>query len=319
MKESHKKDKIKLKTEIFINKCKKIHGEKYNYEQTKYSFARSKIKIICYIHGIYKQHSHNHLKGYGCPKCGIDSKRECNNIVNMSKSIHGENTFDYSLVIPVKHCQKKVKLICNLCKNKFEICYMHHIHRKQGCPKCSYSNFGKRIARTNDQFILKAIEVHGNKYDYSKCNYKNSKTKVVVVCEKHGDFLISPNNHIHSSSGCLKCNPFKISKGELKIKEFLIDNNIEFYSQKTFKDLFGINNKKKLQFDFYLPNYNLLIEFDGIQHYNKKCKWYSIQLKENDKKKRRYCKYKNINLLRIRYHNLKKINNILIEYLHLYS
>ena len=66
-------DKIsKTKTltkEDFIERAKRVHGEKYNYELVDYVNSQTKVKIICPIHGLFEQIPNNHLKGCGCPKC----------------------------------------------------------------------------------------------------------------------------------------------------------------------------------------------------------------------------------------------------------
>jgi len=141
--------------------------------------------------------------------------------------------------------------------------------------------------------------------------------KVKIICKEHGEFLQTPDNHL-CGKGCPHC---KSSKGENIIKKYLIENKIEFEEQKRFNEC---KNKYPLPFDFYLSTYNLLIEFDGEQHF----KPYSFssdkseQTKQNnlegiklrDKIKTNYCLANNIKLLRISYLDKNKIEEILFNY-----
>lgn len=129
-------------------------------------------------------------------------------------------------------------------------------------------------------------------------NYKNSRTKIKIICSKHGEFIQTPAYHL-KGSGCPVC---QYSKGELLIRNYLDYHQVKFITQKKFTDC---RNKKLLPFDFYLPDYNLCIEFQGQQHY-KQCNWFGgkekleyIQL--NDNIKRNFCLTHNIKLLEIPY------------------
>ena len=116
------------------------------------------------------------------------------------------------------------------------------------------------------------------------------------------------------SCGCLK------SKGELLIKQYLIKNNITYQSQKTFNELTGIGNKS-LSYDFFLPDYNLLIEFQGEQHYAPYEIFGGIEhfekQKEHDKRKREYAKSHKYELLEIKYTDKSNIDSILSNILNL--
>jgi hypothetical protein len=167
----------------------------------------------------------------------------------------------------------------------------------------------KRI--TIEEFIKKSIKIHGNKYNYDNVNYVNNKKKISIICNKHGEFKQTPEIHL-KGSGCPKCME---SKGEKIIREWLEQNNIDFVYQKTFSDCRGKRNP--LPFDFYFPNNNLLIEYDGIQHY-KPVRLFNgengfKETKNNDKIKNEFAQNNNIQLLRISYMDsvLKKLNNVI--------
>lgn len=116
-----------------------------------------------------------------------------------------------------------------------------------GCKYCS------KPCQDTESFVKLSSEVHHNKYDYSKTEYFNQKTKVIVICPEHGEFLIKPTNHYFLKRGCSQC---KTSHGENKIKFLLEQQNIEFEQEKTFD---GCRDNGMLRFDFYLPEYNACI------------------------------------------------------------
>jgi hypothetical protein len=151
--------------------------------------------------------------------------------------------------------------------------------------------------------------VHENKYNYNSCNYINSKTKIIITCPKHGEFIQTPSSHL-SGKGCPFC---KESKGEKKIRLFLKKYKIKFTSQKTFKNC---KNIRMLPFDFYIPQYNMCIEFNGEQHY-RPVKYFGGEenyekTKNNDKIKNKYCIDNNIILIII--NNINEID-IKLNYL----
>ena len=137
-----------------------------------------------------------------------------------------------------------------------------HNHLKgQGCPVCNIEDLANTKRLSTKEVIKLSSKIHDNKYDYSLLIYKNNKTKIKIICPIHGEFLQSPIIHM-IGSGCPKCNT---SKGESKIVKYLNDNQIDYLHQKTFDEC---KYKNKLRFDFYLPKYNLAIEYDGEQHFN---------------------------------------------------
>lgn len=162
-------------------------------------------------------------------------------------------------MVDYKNNSTKVKIICTK-HGVFEQDPSSHINHKNGCPKCAYILKADIIRLTTEDFIKNAKIIHDGKYDYSLVNYNKSHIKIKIICPKHGEFLQKPNAHLNGN-GCPICNE---SKGEKEIRRYLKDKNIKYKSQKTFDDC---KYKQKLQFDFYLPEYNLCIEYNGIQHY----------------------------------------------------
>jgi hypothetical protein len=140
---------------------------------------------------------------------------------------HGER-YDYSLV-DYKHGMSKIKIIC-LKHGQFEQTPSHHLCGS-GCTKCSNNLI------TTKEFIEKAIVKHGNKYEYSKVNYKNVRTKVIITCLIHGDFEQLPCEHLKGSI-CIKCahNKKALTKECFIKRANLIHNNKYNYNKVEYKN-----------------------------------------------------------------------------------
>lgn len=365
----------KLTTDEFIERAIKVHGNKYDYSEVEYINTDTKVKIFCNTCKKYFwQRPYSHLNGYGCPCCKIEKIRnKCSSntkdFIIKSQKIHGKTRYNYSKVNYINN-NIKVKIFCNKCRNYFE--QTPHIHLSgSGCPKCAQKIKNlKKVYSLND-ILLRFKKVHKNKYDYSKVQYNNIKTKVEIICNKcNKSFFQTPGSHL-SGRGCPYCCGFykttqdfikksqkihgenydyslveyknvftkvKIyckkckryfyqtpqhhlrgqgcpycyhSKGEEKIKRFLEENNISFEQQKRFNDC---KDKHTLPFDFYLPHYNICIEFQGQQHYESGKKFFKLKtidnnkvellfniMKYHDQIKRDYCKKNNIRLIEIKY------------------
>ncbi len=299
----------RLTTEEFIEKAKNVHDNKYNYSLVEYKNNHEKIKIICPKHGIFEQEAGSHLSGCGCPKCYEESRhfqtktKTTEQFIKEARKIHGDK-YDYSLV-EYYNALTKIKIICPT-HGVFEQTPSKHINTKQGCPYCA----GKK---TTELFIEKAKKIHGDKYNYSLVDYKKDDTSVKIICPIHGVFEQTPSNHLHKTKpqGCPKCS---VSKGEMKIRNFLKEKNIVFEEQKKFSDC---KNKRELPFDFYLPENNLLIEYQGEQHY-KAVDYFGGEKKlhlqrHRDWLKREFARSNGMTLLTISYKDYNIVEKILEE------
>ncbi len=296
--EKIKDEKMKMeRIKNFIQKSNEIFSNKYDYSLVEYKNNKTKVKIICTKHGIFEKTPNKHLSGQACQKCSLEnsSKIQSSNtedFVKKSTNIHRHKQ-DYSL-ITYKHHKTKVKIICSK-PGIFEQTPNKHL-RGCGCPKCA-----DNIKLTKKEFIKRSRNVHNYKYNYSLVKYKNNRTKVKIICSEHGIFEQIPTNHLRGK-GCDKCKINSI--GEKTIENLLKEKNIIFTQQKTFDDC---KNIFKLPFDFYIPKLNMCIEYDGRQHFNINTKFYTKSIKINDNIKNKYCKSKNIKLLRIKYiENIEK-------------
>lgn len=294
------------KTKTFIGKALRKHGDRYDYSNVVYVRTDEKVEIICRVEGhkSFLQTPHNHLRKQGCLICSGKRKLTLEEFIRRAREVH-DYKYNYDKV-KYLNIHTKVIIICPK-HGEFKQIPKDHLNG-HGCLKCQHEKLAKEQTLTLDEFIKRAKEIHGvEKYDYSEVNYINYQTKVIIICRKHKEvykFSQTPHNHLNGV-GCPKC---RASKGEITISNFLIKNKIEFEEEKWFK---SCRNKFPLPFDFYLPQYNLCIEYDGQQHFipidfsfkmTEKQKLENFkQLKTRDKIKTDYCKSNNINLLRIRY------------------
>ena len=340
----------KYSNEKFIEKARKVHGDKYDYSKVEYDGNKKKVCIICPKHGEFWQCAQTHMQGSGCPKCTHTARITLDDFIRRSTAIHTIK-YDYSKVIPkpkkekpkkepkketlkkevipkvkkekpikikvpkksrlitqevfieraaLKHDNKydysktqyvgRQEKICIICPKHGEFWQNPHFHLQGGnCPKCVG---GVRL--TTEQFIEKAKLVHGDKYDYSKVEYKNTATKVCIICREHGEFWQTPNNHLFGA-GCPTC-PQSNLEGE--IRQFLIKNNIKFEQEKTFSWLVF---NRKMFLDFFLPEYGVGIECQGGQHFSPSelfggISFYNKTI-ERDKAKKQLCEEHGINIL----------------------
>ena len=189
--------------EDFILRARKKHGDKYDYSKAVYTGVHEKICIICPEHGEFWQEVNNHLHGAGCPDCAKIATADASRlsaeefIAKANKVHHGR--YDYSKVV-YHHTDEKV---CIICPEHGEFWQVPHNHLHGfGCPKCS----GNYVP-TTEEFIESARNIFGDKYDYSKVVYQGNKNKVCIICPEHGEFWVTPNNHLHKQ-GCPKCSGY---------------------------------------------------------------------------------------------------------------
>lgn len=300
----------KLTLDEFIEKANIKHNKYYSYYNVIYINSRTKIDITCPIHGDFKQTPNNHISGSKCPKCKTDTIKKIKmksptTFISEANFIH-KNLYDYKKITYI-NTDTNITITCPT-HGDFKQTPKSHL-RGRGCPTCSRLNTNKKLASSNNYFIEKSNIIHNNKYIYND-NYILSKIKLKIICPIHGEFEQTPDNHLNGQ-GCSKC---KRSKGEEVIEKILIDNNIKYTTQKRFKDCI---DKRQLPFDFYLPDYNMCIEFDGEQHF-KVVEYFGGEKgyedrQRRDKIKTNYCKENNIFLLRIS-HN-ENIENKLMKLL----
>ncbi len=289
----------KKSNEEIIQEFHKVHKDKYDYSKVNYINNNTKVEIICPKHGSFFQIPVTHKKGIGCPYCAGRMKNPQEEIIESFKTVHG-NKYDYSKV-QYKNTETPVTIIC---PDHGEFQQLPKLHKKgKGCPKCVNRN------KTHEEIIEDFRKVHGDKYDYSKMKYEHSRKKIEIICPDHGSFWQRPALH-KWGDGCPKCS---FSKGEKKIMDYLEEHNIKYKPQYKIDDY-------PFRYDFYISSKNLLIEYDGIQHFEPvdfsgRGQEYAEnsfkKTQEIDIQKTQLAKEKDYSLIRINYTDFENINEIL--------
>ena len=293
----------------------------------KYTKARESIKWRCMIHDITDESRADTLlnKNKGCIHCYTDRNKDNINIkergVKSRKSheqfIKEMNVYHPDIKIIGLYEGNNKPIECECLIDGY--CWSPTPHNllgknKTGCPICGNLKNKQSITKSHNDFIKELQNINDNIIVLGE--YINSKEGILCKC-KECDYEWSPipDNLLSKHSGCPKCN---LSKGELAIAKYLDNNNIDFDTQYIFDDC---KCKEGLPFDFYLPQYNYCIEFDGEQHYKSIRYWGGlegfIERKIRDTIKNYYCQQNNIKLIRIPYWDFDNIENILKQELNL--
>ena len=296
------------KQQQFITQSNLKHNNKYDYSLVEYRNNYTKVKIICPIHGIFEQSPDSHAnRGSGCIKCALARKLPTTDeFIKLCVEQHG-NKYDYSLVNYVNSSTS----ITIICPKHGEFKQIANTHKGgAGCTLCSYERLSGRPPMTNAEFIIKCQLVHKDRYDYSVTEYTHCHKSVNVSCPKHGIFKIKASDHLQGS----KCKRCKVTKGEQRVQNALIDLGITFVREHSFPDCVYV---RPLRFDFYLPQHNMCVEYDGELHFKPRNRLSKNALNDLEQSKIRdnikdaYCLNKNIKLLRISFHDINQIESII--------
>lgn len=278
-------------------------------ENFQYVGSKTRLKLKCNNDGYEWETSYSNFVNSktGCYKC---SKRVLydieikNNINNRLKEMNA------SLIDEYNHKNNKsiLKLKCNIDGHTWGSTYINFINNKRGCAVCA------RVLKLNQKESEMRVDKQCKKmscrlsetFTYNKTN----NTTLKLICDDcNKEWVVGYNNFMSKGSGCPFC---KESKGEKEISRLLEEKNIKYEKQKKFKGCKNINN---LFFDFYVPDKNTCIEFDGIQHFEK-LRFFGgddglKKIIHRDNIKNEYCSSNNIKLIRIPYYEFDKIDKIL--------
>ena len=271
------------------------------------TYTNGKTKILCRCRLCkceWKTVPADLLRHHGCPKCRSNAPKSHEKFVEEMKIVNP------NIQILGKYIWNKSNIEC-----KCKICLYEwkpmpsDLLKGHGCPKCS-----KNATRTHEEFVNEMKNINPNLKILGR--YINTRMKIDYECMICGKKNSARASKLLEGCGCPNC--IVKSKMEVYINNYLNSNNITFDTQKKYSGLVGVGGKL-LSYDFYLPDYNLLIECQGRQHkmpieYFGGEKTYKIQ-KEHDKRKRNYAKDHNMRLLEIWYYDFNKIKNILNKYL----
>jgi hypothetical protein len=197
-------DNIKLK-QRFILKAQGTHGNKYDYSKVKYVNSCTKVTIICSIHGDFEQVPSSHVYGIGCKLCGMIKKAlsrtsSTTKFIEKANRVHNHK-YDYSKTIYI-HNEQTVIIICSI-HGEFQQSPHNHLHGN-GCKLCGIIRTTSKRKSSTKEFIEKANRIHNHKYDYSKVNYINAFSNIIIICPLHGEFQQQPNSHLNGNN-CNQC------------------------------------------------------------------------------------------------------------------
>ena len=217
---------------------------------------KTKIRFKCSRGHIYIQRPDHHLDNHGCKFCAtikLSNKRR------KTTKEYIKECKEKGLDLPIEsyvNTHTKIKHKCAKCGKVYKQVPSYHL-QGQGCPKCATDNLSN-IKRKSQERYIKECKDKG--YDLPIEEYVNAHTKINYKCSKGHIYKQTPDDHLHNK-GCPVCNE---SHGERFIRNYLDKNNIKYEPQKRF---YNLKDKTYLSYDFYLPNYNTLIEYQGEQHY----------------------------------------------------
>ena len=192
---------------------------------------------------------------------------------------------------------------------------------RHGCKSClEETRANSAVKLSKETYIKRCIDIYDDDmFDFTNFTYNLIKSDIKnIKCNSCGEFFNINGETFLRGNGHPHCR-IKLSKGENIIDLYLHKQNIEHIHQHKFSDC---KNKFPLPFDYYLPNLNTCVEFDGVLHYKdsldlgKNCKWINSKnindIQFTDNIKNNYCINNNINLLRISYKlNIRSIKKLL--------
>lgn len=276
----------------------------------KYIDNKTPILHRCKIDGhIWPARPSNILRGKGCPICK-KLKLHCLKVRSHNEYVKMVNDIDPNIEVLGEYVDEKTPILHRCRIDGYEWYPLpDNILRGHGCPQCFIKRSSVIRTKTHEEFLYNVgnatndIDVIGT--------YVNANTPILCRCKICGREWSPLPSNILSGHGCPQC---CLSFGEKAVSLYFKNNDIWYESQKTFD---GCRNKKMLPFDFYIPEYCMCIEYDGLQHFEP-IDFFGgeegfKQRKINDNIKTEFCKQNNIQLLRIRYD--EDIESVLDEYL----
>lgn len=277
----------------FLSRATAMHGNKFDYSQVRYIKAKSKIKIICSIHGLFEQTPDKHLapKSKGCPKCWEDMKSEVQKKIDRSNNKYNlltkeeflervikkfNSKFTYDLLNYTGITGNDIEVTCPL-HGKFLINPRKHLYSKHGCEKCRQFIGAKCRTLDYPNVIQQLKEKHNNYYEYPHSNqltYKNKRSIIDIICPKHGLFKKKCQKHL-SGQGCFQC----------RIDEMIEENIlVGGYSEALFKEKPDLRNESGVLYYLEIKRKNSINYKIGITKHSENERIKAIIFKAKYKK-----------------------------------
>lgn len=248
------------RSNTFIEEASDKHGGKFDYSKVEYKGAHTPVTIICPIHGEFEQTPSVHLNTKGCPKCsysrtGESLKTAPSKIRAKLESIHKD-----SLIIEFPpNFGWQSELTCT-CPVHGEFKKTARLLERSGCNKCSLERTAFKATKTIDEFVEQCRLKHGDRYDYSKVVYKNTRLPVEIVCPTHGSFWQTPDKHLRGH-GCPMCASSGKSRMEQELADFVKSLIPEHLVEQQYRvDGYGVHRS----LDIAVPMIGFGIEFNGL-------------------------------------------------------
>lgn len=193
----------------------------YDYSKSVYTGVDNPITIVCPEHGEFLQTPYAHFgRGSICPKCAsfnraTTKRKSKEDFIKEANKVHNSK-YNYSKV-NYKNTNTKVIITCSE-HGDFKQQPADHL-RGHGCSKCNSKDIN---VLTKEEFVTRAKNTHGNKYDYIKSVYTRNKYKLIITCPYHGDFTQTASDHINGN-GCQVCG------GNRKRAKYFGEHTILYY------------------------------------------------------------------------------------------
>ena len=262
----------------FINKSKEIYGENtFDYSKVHYINNETHVILKCLVCGkefktLPVDHFRRNHKRIGCPECNIANINNNRRIKEKEKFFHKAqekfgDKFDYSKANYING-HTKILIYCKTCGKWFEQTPADHLKSIYGCFSCGKKQGGKtHIDRASRTFEKKGRKIHGDRFDYSKVEYVNNETEVIIIdtYRDNEEFLIKPQHHLKGYG-----NPYdSMSFGENCINNYLKNIGVKYTGYET--TVHGIQGRikdyVKIDFIFEHDGSKYWIEYHGMQHY----------------------------------------------------
>ena len=300
--------------QIFLDKCNEFNCIPIS-TISDYHNSNTKLQYICPRHGLQQTTRSSILAGCWCSLCGHEkgaeklrkSISEVKDIVESKNNNILLNPEDY-----INASTSNLKIICGSCNEVFVTSLSSVMSFNGSCSKCGIKKIAGANKLTPDEVKSRIDSINGNILLNPEEYISNSTPNLKIKCGDCGEVYITTlaNYEYNQKIRCDSCSQ-RISVPERRVMTLLDKYNIEYIYNHKFDDC---KNIKPLPFDFYLPQYGLIIETDGEHHFRPI--WgdkHFSQTKQNDSTKNEYCKTHNIELIRIPYWDFDNIEDILIK------
>lgn len=232
---------MKATKEIFEQKARIVHNNKYSYDDVVYINNKTKVLITCPKHGNFLQTPNKHLLGRGCPKCksenfGKSLRSTLDQFIEKAKAVHG-NTYDYSFV-KYTTSRNKVLIICPI---HGEFWQTPQAHLRSGCPQCGRKRTTSAHKISKEQFVAQCRTNHTIKYDYTKTIFRTLRDKVCITCPVHGDFFQNAGEHFRGAN-CPKC----VGNALLTTEEFITKARLKHNNKYDYSKTKYVNRKTRV-------------------------------------------------------------------------